>query len=89
MIFLSIFFFSSLFPLPGYSIQWNHRNIPVFRPDVECTNGIIHVIDHPFLVDSDIRVTAGSSQSVNEGVWTTATILVANIVMLIIANRLA
>lgn len=46
----------------GYSIQWNHRNIPVFRPDVECTNGIIHVIDHPFLIDSDIRVTAGSTK---------------------------
>lgn len=44
----------------GYTIQWNQRNIPVFRPDVECTNGIIHVIDHPFLVDSDIRVTGGA-----------------------------
>lgn len=45
----------------GYTIQWNQRNIPVFRSDVECTNGIIHVIDHPFLVDSDIRVTGGAS----------------------------
>lgn len=44
----------------GYTIQWNQRNIAVFRPDVECTNGIIHVIDHPFLVDSDIRVTGGA-----------------------------
>lgn len=46
---------------PGYTIQWNQRNIPVFRPDVECINGIIHVIDHPFLIDGDIRVTGGTS----------------------------
>lgn len=77
----------ALFSIAGYSIQWNHRNIPVFRPDVECTNGIIHVIDHPFLVDSDIRVTAGSSQPFN-GIQTTANLLVAIVVMLIAANHL-
>lgn len=41
----------------GYSIIWNQLNIKVFRPDVECTNGIIHVIDHPFLEESDVRVS--------------------------------
>lgn len=51
---------TSFFFIPGYTIQWNQRNIPVFRSDVECTNGIIHVIDHPFLVDEDIRVTGGT-----------------------------
>lgn len=33
----------------------------VFRPDVECTNGVIHVIDGVFLKDSDVRVTGGAS----------------------------
>lgn len=40
-----------------YYVEWNGRWIHVFRPDVECTNGIIHVIDEPFLLDSDIRAT--------------------------------
>lgn len=65
----------------GYTIYWNHRNIHVFRPDVECTNGIIHVIDHPFLEDSDIRVTGGVSN-----LKTTVSIVIANIVMAFIAK---
>jgi fasciclin 1 len=31
----------------------------VSRPDVECTNGIIHVIDTVLLRDTDVRVTGG------------------------------
>lgn len=69
-----------------YTIQWNHRIIPVFRPDVECTNGIIHVIDHPFLVDSDVHVS-GSSHLFN-GIQATAILFVANAVILITANHL-
>ncbi|XP_024946064.1 fasciclin-1 isoform X4 [Cephus cinctus] len=45
----------------GYFIEWERKKIHVFRPDVECTNGIIHVIDGVFLLDSDVRVTGGSS----------------------------
>lgn len=33
----------------------------MFRPDVECTNGVIHVIDAVFLKDSDVRVTGTAS----------------------------
>ncbi|BES97562.1 Fasciclin domain [Nesidiocoris tenuis] len=44
----------------SYYIEWNNEWIHVFRPDVECTNGIIHVIDTVFLRDSDITVTGGS-----------------------------
>lgn len=40
----------------GYSILFNNRWIQVHRPDVECTNGIIHVIDFPLLEDSDVIV---------------------------------
>lgn len=44
-----------------YQIQWNNLHIRVFRPDVECTNGIIHVIDGVFLKDSDVRVKGSAS----------------------------
>lgn len=30
----------------------------MFRPDVACTNGIIHVIDDTFLTEGDVTVTA-------------------------------
>lgn len=46
----------------NYYVEWNGHWIHVFRPDVECTNGIIHVIDEPFLLDSDIRATGGSDK---------------------------
>ncbi|XP_014486639.1 PREDICTED: fasciclin-1 isoform X2 [Dinoponera quadriceps] len=45
----------------GYSVEWQGEWIRVFRPDVECTNGIIHVMDKVFLKDSDVRVTGGAS----------------------------
>ncbi|KAL3276910.1 hypothetical protein HHI36_012278, partial [Cryptolaemus montrouzieri] len=37
-------------------IHWNGEKIPVSRPDVECTNGVIHIIDMPFLQESDIKI---------------------------------
>lgn len=43
--------------VPGYYIGWDNEWIHVFRPDVECTNGIIHVIDKVFLKESDMHVT--------------------------------
>ncbi|XP_072764696.1 fasciclin-1 isoform X3 [Anoplolepis gracilipes] len=46
----------------GYQLEWQgNKKIRVVRPDVECTNGIIHVIDTVFLKDSDVRVTGGAS----------------------------
>ncbi|XP_066259220.1 fasciclin-1 isoform X4 [Euwallacea similis] len=42
----------------AYIIHWEDLRIPVFRPNVECTNGIIHVIDKPFLKKGDIRVSS-------------------------------
>ncbi|KAK2584687.1 hypothetical protein KPH14_007026 [Odynerus spinipes] len=45
----------------SYQIEWEGKWIRVFRHDVECTNGIIHVIDGVFLKDSDVRVTGGAS----------------------------
>ncbi|XP_015431057.1 PREDICTED: fasciclin-1 [Dufourea novaeangliae] len=45
----------------GYEIGWGGKWIQVFRPDVECTNGIIHVIDEVLLKDSDVRVRGAAS----------------------------
>ncbi|XP_052121973.1 fasciclin-1, partial [Frankliniella occidentalis] len=45
----------------GYYLKWQNEEILVHRADVECTNGIIHVLDGVFLKDSDVRVTAGVS----------------------------
>ncbi|XP_024876900.1 fasciclin-1 isoform X2 [Temnothorax curvispinosus] len=45
----------------GYTLEWEGKRIRVVRPDVECTNGIIHVISAVFLKDSDVRVTGGAS----------------------------
>lgn len=41
-----------------FTIIWKGRRIPVFRPNVECTNGIIHVIDLPMVRDEDIVVAS-------------------------------
>ncbi|XP_011641357.1 fasciclin-1 isoform X2 [Pogonomyrmex barbatus] len=45
----------------AYQVEWEGKKIRVIRPDVECTNGIIHVINGVFLKDSDVRVTGGAS----------------------------
>jgi Fasciclin domain. len=47
--------------LPDYYVEWQGEWIHVFRPDVECTNGIIHVIDAVFLKASDVSVTRSPS----------------------------
>ncbi|XP_021703235.1 fasciclin-1 isoform X3 [Aedes aegypti] len=67
----------------GFFIQWRETNkwIPVFRPDVECTNGVIHVIDAPLVRDHDITTSGSSSSSISSFV-TTMVITVANTVLL-------
>ncbi|XP_044262943.1 fasciclin-1 isoform X3 [Tribolium madens] len=44
-----------------FIIHWKGERIPVFKPNVACTNGVIHVIDAPFLQDGDIRVSGAPS----------------------------
>jgi hypothetical protein len=67
----------------GYTIIWHNREIPVFRPDVECINGIIHVIDHPLLEESDVRAA-----SVN-GATTTTTFVLNSILVNLLMTLLA
>ncbi|XP_025156872.1 fasciclin-1 isoform X3 [Harpegnathos saltator] len=60
----------------SYSVEWQGMWIRVFRPDVECTNGIIHVMEKVFLKDSDVRVTGGAS----------LTTLAPHLIMILIAK---
>ncbi|XP_044756737.1 fasciclin-1 isoform X2 [Coccinella septempunctata] len=45
---------------PTFTIHWNGERIPVYRPDIECTNGIIHIIDMPLLQESDVHISGAS-----------------------------
>ncbi|GLV45379.1 Fasciclin 1 [Carabus blaptoides fortunei] len=45
----------------SFTIIWRNEKIQVFRPDVECTNGVIHVLDLPFLQEGDVVIAASSS----------------------------
>ncbi|XP_067618516.1 fasciclin-1 isoform X2 [Eurosta solidaginis] len=67
----------------GYVITWNYKKINVYRPDVECTNGIIHVIDYPMLEERDVVVNGGSYR-----IEINMCILFTNTLMLAIAHFL-
>lgn len=64
-----------------FFIQWKETGkwIPVFRPDVECTNGVIHVIDAPLVRDHDITTSGSSSIS---GYTTTLVTTLTNTLLL-------
>nr|XP_043068423.1 fasciclin-1 [Drosophila bipectinata] len=66
-----------------YVITWNHKKINVYRPDVECTNGIIHVIDYPILEEKDVVVSGGSYLTES-----TICITLANLIMITVAKLL-
>ncbi|CAH0553229.1 unnamed protein product [Brassicogethes aeneus] len=51
-------------PNNTYVINWRGEQIHVFRPNVECTNGIIHVIDLPLLQERDVRVNRATKKHV-------------------------
>uniref|UniRef100_A0AAG5DWS1 FAS1 domain-containing protein n=1 Tax=Anopheles atroparvus TaxID=41427 RepID=A0AAG5DWS1_ANOAO len=46
-----------------FYIQWKEtgRWATVFRADVDCTNGLIHVIDAPFVLEDDVIGSGGTS----------------------------
>lgn len=46
-----------------YVIEWEGEKINVVRPDVECTNGIIHVIDSVLLKERDVSVTGSNANA--------------------------
>ncbi|KAK7793957.1 hypothetical protein R5R35_005820 [Gryllus longicercus] len=59
-----------------YVIEWEGEKVTVFRPDVECTNGIIHVIDSVLLKERDVSVTGSNAA---------APLLLSHLVMLVTA----
>ncbi|CAL7940146.1 unnamed protein product [Xylocopa violacea] len=63
----------------NYQIEWEGNWIRVFRPDVECTNGIIHVMDAVFMKDSDVTVTGGAAS---------LTSLAPHLIMILVAKWL-
>ncbi|XP_068155175.1 fasciclin-1 isoform X3 [Drosophila tropicalis] len=67
----------------GYVIIWNYKKINVYRPDVECTNGIIHVIDYPLLEEKDVVVSGGSYLTESS-----ICITLANLIMITVAKFL-
>ncbi|XP_032595691.1 fasciclin-1 isoform X10 [Drosophila grimshawi] len=66
-----------------YVLLWNYKKINVYRPDVECTNGIIHVIDYPLLEEKDIVVSGGSYLQESS-----ICIMLANLIMITVAKFL-
>ncbi|KAK0079745.1 hypothetical protein PV325_000871 [Microctonus aethiopoides] len=64
----------------GYQIEWMGSWVHVFRPDVTCTNGIIHVIDGVFLMPDDVTVTDVNSGSLMN--------LTPHLIMIIVAKWL-
>lgn len=48
-----------------YYVEWENSWIRIYRPDVVCTNGIIYVIDAPFLKEGDVRVNKGTTMFVS------------------------
>ncbi|XP_023170251.2 fasciclin-1 isoform X6 [Drosophila hydei] len=66
-----------------YVITWNFKKINVYRPDVECTNGIIHVIDYPLLQEKDVVVSGGSYLPESS-----ICIMLANLIMITVAKFL-
>ncbi|XP_036144601.1 fasciclin-1 isoform X2 [Monomorium pharaonis] len=45
----------------GFSLDWGTTTMKVLYPDIECTNGVIHVIDGVFPKKSGFQMTSGAS----------------------------
>ncbi|XP_068225212.1 fasciclin-1-like isoform X2 [Palaemon carinicauda] len=44
-----------------YYIEWNGISARVIRPDVECVNGVVHVVDRVLMLNRDVTVSGGGS----------------------------
>merc|ERR1711997_983150 len=45
-------------------VEWEDLEIKVIRPNLECTNGYIHVIDQVIMKRRDVVLTAGGAKVV-------------------------
>ncbi|CAL4059847.1 unnamed protein product, partial [Meganyctiphanes norvegica] len=41
-----------------YYVEWNGIQAKVIRPDVECVNGVVHVIDQVIMMNRDVTINA-------------------------------
>ncbi|XP_055384345.1 fasciclin-1-like isoform X2 [Condylostylus longicornis] len=73
--------------LGRYYIKWNLKKIGVFRADVECTNGIIHVLDHPIMDNGDLIVTGSFTGFATRTTYSAYQIF-ASFLMIIVAKLL-
>lgn len=44
----------------GAQFEWQGEWVKIFRADVNCTNGIIHVIEQVLVTEADVRVTGAA-----------------------------
>ncbi|KAK7081576.1 fatty acid synthase beta subunit fas1 [Halocaridina rubra] len=47
-----------------YYIEWNGIKAKVIRPDVECVNGVVHVVDKVLMKNRDVTVSGSTTPSV-------------------------
>lgn len=48
----------TLFAIAEYFAEWENIRARVVRPDVQCTDGVIHVIDHVLVQRREISVSS-------------------------------
>jgi uncharacterized surface protein with fasciclin (FAS1) repeats len=53
----------------GVIVEWENLEIRIIRPNLECTNGYIHVIDQVIMKRRDVVLAAGSSNTVPQVVF--------------------
>ncbi|XP_076044280.1 fasciclin 1 Fas1 domain-containing isoform X2 [Oratosquilla oratoria] len=66
----------------NYFLEWNGIKAQVIRPDVECVNGVVHVINKVLMKSRDVTVSSATSTS------STATALLASFLTLLLARSL-
>ncbi|XP_071523203.1 fasciclin-1 isoform X3 [Panulirus ornatus] len=47
-----------------YYVEWNGIKARVIRPDVECVNGVVHVIDQVLMLNRDVTVSGSAMPAV-------------------------
>lgn len=65
-----------VFHFTEYFAEWENIRARVVRPDVQCIDGVIHVIDHVLVQRREISVS-GSSRIILDAVLLAAVTLMA------------
>ena len=70
----------SIFFITDYYVEWNGIAAKVIRPDVECVNGVVHVIDKVLMMKRDITVNGSPNEHLGSGM------LLASLITFVIAR---